>query len=120
MARDEIRIVGIEAFGHHGVLESERTAGQIFRIDISLHVDLADAGRTDDLAFTVDYGAVAQRVHDAVTGEPVDLIETLAERIADVCLSYSRVKTVEVTVNKPHAPIEVAFENVAVTIRRGE
>jgi len=119
MSRDEIRIAGIEGFGYHGVLDSERANGQTFRVDVVLHVDLSAAGQSDDLAQTVDYGTVAQRIHDVIVGEPVDLIETLAQRIADVCLSYSLVDSVEVTVNKPQAPIQVPFDNVAVIIRRG-
>jgi dihydroneopterin aldolase/2-amino-4-hydroxy-6-hydroxymethyldihydropteridine diphosphokinase len=119
MSRDEIRISGIEAFGFHGVLDSERANGQTFRVDVVLHVDLTAAGQSDDLAHTVDYSSVAQHIHDVIVGQPVDLIETLAQRIADVCLSYPLVDDVEVKVNKPQAPIEVPFDNVAVIIRRG-
>lgn len=119
MNHDEIRLTGIEAFGFHGVLESERSQGQTFFVDVALSLDLAAAGKSDDLAATVDYSDVAQRIHDLITGPAFDLIETLAERIAELCLSYSLVREVEVTVHKPSAPIAVAFKNVAVVVRRG-
>jgi dihydroneopterin aldolase len=66
----------------------------------------------------VHYGELADRLHDAVAQDPVDLIETLAQRLADVCLAEAQVKSVEVTVHKPSAPIAVEFEDVSLTIRR--
>ena len=115
---DRIRLTGLHGWGHHGVLESEREAGQEFWVDVELELDVADASASDDLAQTVDYGLVAQQIYTLITGEPVNLIETLAERIAQACLTQVLVSAVTVTVYKPQAPISVPFENVSVTIRR--
>jgi dihydroneopterin aldolase len=115
---DRITIRGIRGIGNHGVFEHERTDGQPFVVDVVLTLDTSRAGRTDDLAQTVDYGAVATDVHALIVGEPVDLIETLAERIAESCLRWDAVDQVEVTVHKPQAPIEVPFDDVEVSIVR--
>lgn len=117
-ATDEIVLTGLTVFGRHGVFEHERENGQEFVIDLRLHLDLADAAASDDVADTVHYGELAERVAAVVSGEPVDLIETLAQRIADVALDDLRVQRAEVTVHKPHAPIALTFADVAVTIRR--
>lgn len=115
---DRLAITGIEAMGHHGVLGFERRDGQVFKIDVALGVDTRRAVGSDDLQDTVDYGSLVAEVKKAVETDPVDLIETLAERIANVCLEDSRVQWTEVTVHKPHAPIEATFEDVALTIFR--
>jgi dihydroneopterin aldolase len=109
---------GIEAFGHHGVFEPERRDGQIFRVDLVLGLDTRRAGRSDDLRDTVDYGTLVEAVKKAVENDPVDLIETLAQRIADICLTDARVHWAEVTVHKPYAPIAATFQDVALTISR--
>src|SRR5436309_14028418 len=96
---DRIELVGLRARGFHGVLEHERRDGQDFIIDVSLDVDTAPAAETDALDKTVDYGALAQSIAAVVSGEPVDLIETLAQRIADVCLRDTRVLAVDVAVH---------------------
>lgn len=115
---DRIALVGLEAHGRHGVLDSEREAGQVFGVDVVLGLDTRSAAASDDLGDTVDYGTLARDVAAVVEGEPVALIETLAQRIADVCLVDERVQWTEVTVHKPAAPIEAAFADVAVTIHR--
>ncbi|CAA9338134.1 MAG: Dihydroneopterin aldolase [uncultured Nocardioidaceae bacterium] len=117
-AGDRITLVGLEGHGRHGVLESERASGQVFRVDVVLGLDTRPAAASDDLADTVDYGALALDVLGVVEGEPVDLIETLAHRIAGVCLADVRVQWTEVTVHKPAAPIDATFSDVAVTIHR--
>jgi len=109
---------GLAVHGHHGVFEHERRDGQEFVIDLVLGVDTRVAARSDDLQDTVDYGTLVDEVRTAVADDPVDLIETLAQRIADVCLRNALVDTVEVTVHKPHAPIQATFEDVALTINR--
>src|SRR5690606_25753259 len=98
---DQIRITGIAATGFHGVFEHERRDGQSFRVDLVLHVDLRRAAEADDLSHTVDYGVLAQEVAAIVTGPPVDLIETLATRIAEAVLAHPGVEAVDVTVHKP-------------------
>jgi dihydroneopterin aldolase/2-amino-4-hydroxy-6-hydroxymethyldihydropteridine diphosphokinase len=115
---DQIRLLGLTARGHHGVLEHERRDGQDFSIDVVLHLDTGPAAATDDLAATVDYGALAVRIADVVRGEPVDLIETLAARIANVALASAGVAAADVAVHKPHAPITEQFADVVVAIRR--
>jgi dihydroneopterin aldolase len=115
---DRLAIHGIEAFGHHGVFESERRDGQLFLADLVLWIDTREAARSDDLRDTVDYGTLVARVKRAMESDPVDLIETLAERIAGTCLQDPRVRSVEVTVHKPDAPIEATFRDVALTITR--
>jgi dihydroneopterin aldolase len=115
---DELTVRGIECFGHHGVFEFERREGQIFVIDLTLGLDTAPAAASDDLHDTVDYGSLVAAVKAAVETDPVDLIETLAQRIAGVCLSDARVGWARVTVHKPDAPIEATFTDVALTITR--
>jgi len=115
---DQITITGLEVIAHHGVLETERRHGQLFVVDLVLELDTVAAAAEDRLELSVDYGVVAQRVHDAVAGDPVDLIETLAQRVADVCLRFPVIDSVRVTVHKPAAPMAVAFSDVAVTIER--
>lgn len=115
---DRITLTGLRARGHHGVLAEERRDGQEFAVDVTLELDLAAAGASDDLAETVDYGTLATSVISDIVGPPVQLIESLAERIARTCLADPRVDAVEVTVHKPSAPIPVEFGDVAVTVRR--
>ncbi|GAA4904829.1 dihydroneopterin aldolase [Streptomonospora salina] len=115
---DRIRLSGLRARGRHGVLEHERRDGQDFVVDVGLALDLSAAGRSDDLADTVHYGELADRLVAVVTGEPVQLIETLAERLAAVCLSEPRVHRAEVTVHKPNAPVPHAFGDISVTVVR--
>ena len=115
---DELSIVGIECYAHHGVFDFEKHAGQTFVIDLSLGVATAAAAASDDLRDTVDYGSLVESVKAAVEKDPVDLIETLAQRIADVCLLDGRVEWARVTVHKPDAPIEATFSDVALTITR--
>jgi len=116
---DRITLRGLRARGHHGVFEHERRDGQEFVIDAVLWTDTTAAAAGDDLAGTADYGALAGRLVAVVTGEPVDLIETLASRLAAACLADPAVHEAEVTVHKPQAPIPFPFDDVAVTIRRG-
>jgi dihydroneopterin aldolase len=115
---DELVIRGIECFGHHGVFEHERRDGQTFVIDLALGIDSRPAAASDDLRDTVDYGSLVDQMKAAVEKDPVDLIETLAQRIADVCLWDARVEWARVTVHKPDAPIDVSFSDVALTITR--
>ncbi|MGZ4493348.1 MAG: dihydroneopterin aldolase [Nocardioides sp.] len=115
---DRLAVSGIEAVGHHGVFDFERRDGQLFRVDLVLGIDTRPAARSDDLHDTVDYGTLVAAVKKAVESDPVDLIETLAERIATVCLADARVQWSEVTVHKPDAPIEATFSDVTLTIIR--
>lgn len=118
MEFDEIRLTGLRAAGHHGVFEHERRDGQDFFIDLTVRLPLAPAAAGDDLAATVHYGLLAEAVVAAVESDPVDLIETVAERVAAVALSFEAAQEVVVTVHKPSAPITVPFDDVSVTITR--
>src|SRR5690625_4735743 len=104
--------------GHHGVFETERFEGQEFIVDVTVYVDTRDAAGSDDLAHTVHYGELAEQIHEIITGPAVDLIETLAQKIANLALSFSPARAVDVTVHKPSAPITVPFDDVAVKIHR--
>jgi dihydroneopterin aldolase len=118
LGTDRLAVHGIEALGHHGVFEFERREGQRFVADLVLGIDTRDAARTDDLQHTVDYGSLVAKVKKAIESDPVDLIETLAQRIADVCLADPRVRWTEVTVHKPDAPVQATFSDVTLTITR--
>ncbi|MDQ6688654.1 MAG: dihydroneopterin aldolase [Actinomycetota bacterium] len=115
---DQLAVRGITIHGHHGVFERERREGQKFVVDLVLGIDTATAAASDSLSDTVDYGTLVVEVKGAVEQHPVNLIETLAQRIADVCFGHAQVDWVEVTVHKPHAPIETTFDDVALTINR--
>lgn len=117
---DRIDLRGVSAIGHHGLFEHERRDGQQFIADVSLGLDLGPAARQHDLSLSVDYGSLAQAIHDAITTDPVDLIETLALRMVDLSLAEPSVQWVSVTVHKPEAPIAVTFSDVAVTIERSK
>jgi 7,8-dihydroneopterin aldolase/epimerase/oxygenase len=117
-APDRVAVRGIRAFGHHGVYAEERATGQPFVVDVLLHLDLRPAAASDDVADTVHYGELAGRLAEIIAGEPVNLIETLAGRLAAECLTDDRVEAATVTVHKPQAPIPHEFADVAVTVRR--
>lgn len=115
---DRIDLVGISGWGHHGVLAEERENGQQFLVDVGLGIDLAPAATTDELGLTVDYGDLADGVHRVISGEPQQLIESVAQRVMDLCLGYGSVQWASVTVHKPMAPIQVPFTDVSVTLER--
>jgi dihydroneopterin aldolase len=113
-----IELRGLRVRGHHGVYEFERAEGQDFLIDVELELDLATAAASDDVADTVHYGELAERLAAVVAGEPVNLVETLADRLLAVCLEDRRVQAATVTVHKPQAPIPHEFADVAVSLHR--
>ena len=115
---DTITLAGVEVFAHHGVYEEERKNGQTFIVDVTVTIDLRAAGQNDDLAATLHYGDMADAIHHRVSSERWDLIERVAERVAELVLEDGRVERVEVTVHKPQAPIKVPFGDVSVTITR--
>ena len=115
---DTITLTGLRANAFHGVLEHERRTGQVFIIDVSVHLDLRAAAAQDDLGLTIHYGELAEEVVAAVESDPVDLIETVGERVAQVVLAHRAAQVVVVTVHKPDAPIAVPFDDVSVTITR--
>ncbi|MFT2707010.1 2-amino-4-hydroxy-6-hydroxymethyldihydropteridine diphosphokinase [Clavibacter zhangzhiyongii] len=115
---DRILLTGLRVQAHHGVLAQERRDGQPFVIDLEVALDLAPAGGSDELGRTLHYGELAEEVAAAAERDPVDLIETLAERVAGVVLAHPVARSVRVTVHKPDAPIAVPFDDVAVVIER--
>ncbi|POH70513.1 dihydroneopterin aldolase [Cryobacterium zongtaii] len=118
MSTDSITLTGLRITAHHGVFDFERENGQEFVIDVTVWLDFRAAAAGDDLSRTIHYGELAEEVADAVRRDPVDLIETLAERIADVVLAHDAAERVRVTVHKPQAPIEIPFADVSVQIER--
>ncbi|CAN5350744.1 dihydroneopterin aldolase [soil metagenome] len=115
---DRIELRGLAIRGNHGVFDHERRDGQDFLIDITVWIDLAAAAASDQLPDTYDYGVLAQRAADIVGGAARNLIETVAAEIAEDVMTDERVHAVEVTVNKPQAPIPLTFANIAVVARR--
>jgi dihydroneopterin aldolase len=115
---DRIALRGVSAHAHHGVYAFERERGQMFRVDAVLELDTRAAAVSDDLEKTVNYADLAQKLHAVLTGEPVNLLESLAQQLADVCLADPLVDAVEITVHKPQAELGVPFDDVTVAIRR--
>ena len=107
MRGDRILLSGLRVRGRHGVLPHETELGQVFVVDLELVLDLAPAGRSDDLDTTVDYGSLAGRVAEVVGGRPRKLLEALAEDLAQLVLTDERVCQVRVRVTKPEAPLPV-------------
>jgi dihydroneopterin aldolase len=116
---DRITLTGLRVHGRHGVHDYERRSGQEFVVDATVWLDLRAAAATDELSRTLDYSALVQRAAKIVAGDPCNLIETVAARIADDVLADQRVQAVEVTVHKPHAPLPHPFTDVSVTLVRG-
>jgi 7,8-dihydroneopterin aldolase/epimerase/oxygenase len=117
-AQDQLAVTGIECWAHHGVFDHERRDGQPFVVDLVLGLDTRPAATSGDLRDTVDYGSLVAAVKSTVQRDPVDLIETVAERISEVCLSDPRVEWARVTLHKPEAPIDATFADVTLTITR--
>jgi dihydroneopterin aldolase len=105
-------------FAHHGVHEHERVHGQEFVVDLIVEFDMRSAAESDEVADTVDYGKLALTTVEHVRRDAVNLLETVAERVASAILTDGRIDAVEVTIHKPQAPIETAFTDVTVSIRR--
>jgi 7,8-dihydroneopterin aldolase/epimerase/oxygenase len=115
---DRILISGLRELGVHGVLPEEQVRPQPFEVDIELLVDVASAGRSDELDDTVDYGAVCEAVSRIVSSEQYRLLERLATRIAEVCRADPRVVGVVVEVRKLHPPVRALLDHVAVRVER--
>jgi 7,8-dihydroneopterin aldolase/epimerase/oxygenase len=115
---DVISLTGLRKYGYHGVLAHEREQGQDFVVDAEIELDLGPAARSDDVVDSVHYGELAIALAAVVAGEPVNLLETLAERLIDTCLSFPLVAAATITLHKPDAPITEAFTDVSVRMRR--
>jgi len=115
---DQLTLTGVRAKGFHGVFDFERAHGQEFVVDVVVDIDASAASKGDDLGATVHYGILAEQIVRDIETEPVDLIETLAERIAAIVLGFPAALRTRVTVHKPGAPITVPFTDVSITIER--
>jgi len=114
----KIEIKGLRVFAHHGVFDFERQNGQDFYIDAAVWVDGDKAAFSDALSHTVHYGDLAKGLVELTKNEPVDLLETLAQRLLDYCLNFGAgiVQQASITVHKPNAPIPYEFDDVSVTV----
>lgn len=116
---DSINIKGLEVFAHHGVYREENVLGQKFVVDVSMQVSTQEAGRSDDIRKSVNYGSVCDGIQKVMKNRNYKLIETVAEEIADmILLTYDDVRVVNVTVKKPWAPVMVHVDTVSVSISR--
>ncbi|GAA4675392.1 dihydroneopterin aldolase [Frondihabitans cladoniiphilus] len=115
---DRLRLTGVRAKGYHGVFDYERAQGQLFVVDVVVEIDARASAASSDLDATVHYGVLAEEIVHDIEHDPVDLIETLAERIAASVLSHPAAIRTSVTVHKPEAPIAVPFGDVSITIER--
>lgn len=117
---DIIRIDNLEVYAYHGVYDEEKEKGQYFYVNAELYTNTRKAGMNDDLDASTNYGTVCDFIHDFMTKHTYDLIETVAEQLAQVLLlEFKLVKSVLLEIRKPHAPIEREFESVSVEIERG-
>lgn len=116
---DEIIIEKLRVFCNHGVYEEEQKEGQNFYVTAKIYLNTYAAGRTDDLDKTINYADICQLITDFMCGTRFKLIEAVAEGLSDRIMNYSPIiKGVELTVNKPEAPVELPFENICVKIKR--
>jgi dihydroneopterin aldolase len=116
---DRVILTNLQFEAKHGVHAHEKTTTQRFEVDVELELELAPAGRSDDLSLTADYGLVAKLVADVVGGPSVDLIETLAERIAGATLAwFPPVAVVVVRIRKPGVKLVAPLDHASVEIRR--
>ena len=117
---DIIRIDNLEVYAYHGVYDEEKEKGQYFYVNAELYTNTRKAGMNDDLDASTNYGTVCDFIHDFRTKHTYDLIETVAEQLAQaLLLEFKLVKSVLLEIRKPHAPIEKEFESVSVEIERG-
>lgn len=119
LCQDRIFLNGMEFFGYHGVLDSEKKLGQRFVVDITINTDLEQAIKTDCLDNTVNYSIVYELTKTVVEGKRRMLIESVASEIAEILMDrFPKIKEIEVTIHKPAAPINGVFRDVGVVIKR--
>lgn len=116
---DEIRIDNLKIFAHHGVFEHENINGQNFFVNVVLYTDTEKAGMIDGLEYSSDYGSVCALIHDVVTQNTFRLIETVAQKTAlEILKKFPLIKSVDIEIRKPEAPVEMDFESISVKIHR--
>jgi dihydroneopterin aldolase len=119
MSQDSLTLHRLRFFTHHGVLPAETANGQIFEITVRLEFSLAEAGKADDLAHTIDYQAAYEVTRGVMEGPRLKLAEALAENVAAALLrAFAQVEAVEVEVLKPQPPVAFAFAGFSAKIRR--
>lgn len=116
---DRIHVTGMRFYGYHGVFAEETKLGQRFNVDLSIGLALAEAGRTDDLTKSVNYAELYEATKRVIEGEPLQLVEALADRIAKAVFALDeRIQEASIKVIKPDPPIAGHYEHVAVEINR--
>lgn len=116
---DRIHLTGISAFAFHGVYENERREGQKFSVDLIAEMDLYPAGVSDDLKDSVDYALITKIAHEELAGEPCNLIEAVAERIASRLLrEFEPIQSITVKLHKPDADVGTTLTDIAIEIVR--
>lgn len=119
MNRDEIRIDNLEVFAYHGVAPQEKINGQPFFVNAVLYTDIRPAGLQDDISLSTNYGEICHFIHNWMTENVYDLIETVAESLAEqLLLNFGSISELELEIRKPKAPVGLIFESVSVRIRR--
>ncbi|SCA83909.1 dihydroneopterin aldolase [Bacillus glycinifermentans] len=116
---DKVYVEGMEFYGYHGVFDEENKLGQRFRVDLTVYLDLNEAGKTDRIDATINYAELYKLCKEVVEGEPVNLVETLAETIAGrVLKQFQTVQECTVKVTKPDPPIPGHYKSVAIEMTR--
>lgn len=117
---DEIRIENLEIYAYHGVYQEEKLQGQKFCVSAVLRLDVQPAGLADDLSLSADYGDVCFFIADWMKNNRCDLLEAVAERMAEaILLKYGLIQEIRLEVKKPDAPIGMPFDFVSVCVTRG-
>jgi dihydroneopterin aldolase len=115
---DYLEIHGISGFGYHGLFEQERANGQRFKVDLKIELKNKKVGKSDAIADAVDYAEIIKEVYAIIVGEPVNLIERVAELIAERLLNQFKIKSVEVLVHKSNAPVGYPIDDIAIRVKR--
>lgn len=116
---DKVLLKGLEFHGYHGFFPSEKELGQKFVVDAELSLNFRSAGLEDDLDQTVNYARVVEDIEAVMTGDSIDLIEAVGEKLCDTLLQkYPKIQQVQVTVKKPQVPIPATLDYVAVQLTR--
>ncbi len=116
---DKIIMKNMAFHSYHGVFKEEKKLGQKFFVDASLYLDLKQAGESDDLNHSVNYGQVYELIKDIIENENFDLLEALCEKICKIIISnYDKVQRVQLEIRKPEAPVHGIFDYFALAIDR--
>ncbi len=120
MNKDEIRIDNLEVYAYHGVAPAEKANGQPFFVNAVLYTNIRPAGLEDDISLSTNYGEICHFINNWMTENVYDLIETVAETVAEqILLNFGSISELDLEIRKPKAPVGLPFESVSVRIRRG-